>query len=47
MKFLRLISPLLFNLLGGVSPLLLSIGCLLSPTLAADNIVLKLGPSSP
>ncbi len=44
MKFLRLISPLLFNLLGGVSPLLLSIGCLLSPTLAADNIVLKLGP---
>ncbi|MDJ0731235.1 MAG: alpha/beta hydrolase [Crocosphaera sp.] len=43
MKFLKLISPFIFKLLGGVSPILLSLFCGLSPSVAAENIVIKVG----
>lgn len=43
MKFLKLLSPFLFNIVGGVSPILLSLFFSGSPTLAAENIILKAG----
>ncbi len=43
MKFLKLLSPFLFNLVGGIPPILLSLFLGISPSLAAENIILKAG----
>ncbi|MDJ0598713.1 MAG: alpha/beta hydrolase [Crocosphaera sp.] len=43
MKFLKLLSPFVFNIVGGISPILLSLFFGLSPTLAAENIILQVG----
>ncbi|EAZ92334.1 alpha/beta hydrolase [Crocosphaera chwakensis] len=43
MKFLKLLSPFVFNVVGGFSPILLSLFFGISPSLAAENIVLKVG----
>ncbi|WP_009546676.1 alpha/beta hydrolase [Crocosphaera subtropica] len=43
MKFLKLLSPFVFNVVGGLSPILLSLVVGVSPTLSAENVVLKAG----
>ncbi|WP_107670811.1 alpha/beta hydrolase [Cyanothece sp. BG0011] len=43
MKFLKLLSPFVFNVVGGLSPILLSLFVGASPTLAAENVILKAG----
>ncbi|MDJ0843371.1 alpha/beta hydrolase [Crocosphaera sp.] len=43
MKFLKIFSPFILKLLGGVSPLILSLFCGTSASIAAENIVLKVG----
>ncbi len=43
MKLLKLLSPFVFNVVGGFSPILLSLFFGISPSLAAENVVLKAG----
>ncbi|MGK7955780.1 MAG: alpha/beta hydrolase, partial [Crocosphaera sp.] len=43
MNVLKLLSPFVFNLVGGVSPILLSLFLGVSPSLSAETIVLKAG----
>ncbi|MGK7958116.1 MAG: alpha/beta hydrolase [Crocosphaera sp.] len=43
MNFLKLLSPFVFNVVGGISPILLSLFLGVSPSLSAETIVLKAG----
>ncbi|MDJ0662564.1 MAG: alpha/beta hydrolase [Crocosphaera sp.] len=43
MKFLKLFSPCILKILGGISPIFLSLFCGVSSSVAAENVILKVG----